>query len=87
MNDIDEKTWHRLLQHREQRRLKLNSLYLITDMVVHVLSDMIRISISAPEHDNIHKQIAELKKYVQGQYEGVCRAHGGKIPSCIKLFI
>ncbi|NBN99436.1 MAG: hypothetical protein EBV19_09415, partial [Flavobacteriia bacterium] len=87
MNEINEDTWCRLLQHRERRRLKLNALYLVTEMVVHVLSDMIRMSIQKPEHDVIVTQIKEFAKYVHEQYDQICQIHGGKLPSFIRLYI
>lgn len=84
IKDINEKRWHHLLQVRERRRLKLNSLYQITETVVQVLSDMIRKSIQSPDHDAIHNEIEQFRQYIKSQYQSVCDIHGGGLPESLR---
>lgn len=86
--DINETRWAELLQHREQRRLKINAMYLVTEMLVNVLSDLVRRSIAAsPDHNSIKKEFHEIMTYSREQYETICRIHGGRlIPSLYVVY-
>lgn len=84
IKNINEKRWHHLLQVRERRRLKLNSLYQITETVVQVLTDMIRKSIQSPDHDAICDEVETFRQYIKSQYQSVCDIHGGGLPEALR---
>jgi len=83
--DIDEDRWHALLEWREKRRLKMNAMFLITQMIVHVLSDMVRVAIHDPRHDSAVVEFEAFRRYANEQYRSACRTHGGSIPSSLRL--
>jgi len=80
VGDIDKERWARLLQHREQRRMKLNALYLLTDLGIQLFSDVIARLIRDPKNPYSLDYIAEMIKYIQTSLDRVCRLYGGTIP-------
>ena len=78
--DIDEERWARLLQYREQRRMKLNALYLLTDLAIQLFSDVIARLIRDPNNPYTLTFISEMIKYIQQSLDRVCRLYGGTIP-------
>jgi hypothetical protein len=80
VGDIDEERWARLLQYREQRRMKLNALYLLTDLAIQLFSDVIARLIRDPNNPYALPYIAKMITYLQQSLDRVCRLYGGTIP-------
>jgi len=81
VGDIDKERWLELLQYREERRMKLNALYLITDLAIQLFSDLISKLIQDPKNPPTKDEFKKIWNFIQEGLEKCCRIYGGSVPS------
>lgn len=81
VGDIDKARWLELLQYREERRMKLNALYLITDLAIQLFSDLISKLIQDPKNPPTKDEFKKIWNFIQEGLERCCKIYGGSVPS------
>ena len=81
VGDIDKARWLKLLQHREERRMKLNALYLITDLAIQLFSDLISKFIQDPKNPPTKEEFKKIWNFIQEGLVRSCNIYGGSLPS------
>jgi len=81
VGDIDKDRWLELLQHREERRMKQNALYLITDLAIQLFSDLISRLLQDPKNPPGKDEFHQIWNFVQERLEKICNIYGGSLPS------
>ena len=81
VGDIDENRWRNLLQYREERRMKLNALYLITDLNIQLFTDLISKFIKDPKNPPAKEEIRNIWNFIENNLDRSCRIYGGNLPN------
>jgi len=81
VGDIDETKWEQLLLLRERKRFKTDAFYMIIDMLIHVLSDLLHGTlVQGADEDRLRLEFEAILRHAREQLDAVCAVHGGRLP-------
>ena len=80
IGDIDEKGWCHLLQYRQERRMKCNALYFITDLSIQLFTDLIGKFIKEPKNPPYIQEIMNVWNFIENNLNRACQIYGGGLP-------